>query len=57
MRIKKRTSKRAELSEENVKRVIKTFEDASSASSHNQTDQYSAQPMLKNNLRDNQEPK
>ena len=24
---------------------------------HNQTDQYSAQPMLKNNLRDNQEPK
>lgn len=56
MRIKKRTSKRAELSEENVKRVIKTFEDASSASSHNQTDQYSAQPVL-NNLRDNQEPK
>ena len=36
------------MSEENVKRVIKTFEDASSASSHNQTDQYSAQPMLNN---------
>lgn len=35
------------MTEENVKRVIKTFEDASSASYHNQNDQYSAQPMLK----------
>lgn len=48
MRIKKRTSKRAELSEENVKRVINTFEDASSASYHNQDKQYSVQPMLNN---------
>ena len=36
------------MSEENVKRVINTFEDASSASYHNQNDQYSAQPMLNN---------
>ena len=36
------------MSEENVKRLINTFEDASSASFHNQNDQYSAQPMLNN---------
>ena len=35
------------MSEENVKRVINTFENADSASYHNQNDQYSAQPMLK----------
>lgn len=36
------------MTEENVKRLINTFEDASSASFHNQNDQYSAQPMLNN---------
>ena len=36
------------MSEENVKRVTNTFEEASSASSHNQNDQYSAQLMLNN---------
>ena len=36
------------MTEENVKRLINTFEDASSASLHNQNDQYSARPMLNN---------